>query len=273
MPGEVVTVFLLQLDVLPIMPGDDAATTLGAAPAGHWLRVLVDRGIVERQLFARGDVPHGDENDLPLDSDVALAGVIQEHHHHLELAIRLTEKQRELFEDREHGGFFSSAAGDGSLVLRVKEDYDGAEPSGNSITALNLLRLAQITGRAEFRESAERLIAAFRSRLSAAPMAVPQMLVAYEFLLSEPRQIVIAGGRGAPDTSALLETVFREFVPNRVLLLVDSAETQHGEGRALAAPGLAAMHPLDGRAAAYVCRNYACRLPVCDTGELAKLLQ
>jgi uncharacterized protein len=188
---------------------------------------------------------------------------------HLELAIRLTEKQRDLFEDLGQGGFFSTAADDGDLVLRVKEDYDGAEPSGNSVAALNLLRLAQITGRAEFRESAERLIAAFRSRLSAAPMAVPQMLVAYEFFLSEPRQIVIAGERGAGDTSALLETVFRHFIPNRVLLLVDSDETR----RALEAPEVAAMHPLDGRAAAYVCRNYACQLPVCDTGELAKLLQ
>ncbi|HLI85459.1 MAG TPA: thioredoxin domain-containing protein [Bryobacteraceae bacterium] len=188
---------------------------------------------------------------------------------HLELAVRLTEKQRELFEDAGGGGFFSTAAGDGSLVLRVKEDYDGAEPSGNSVAALNLLRLWQITGRAGFRESAEKLMAAFHPHLSAAAMAVPQMLVAHEFLLSEPRQIVIAGRRGAPDTNALLETVFRRFLPNRVLLLADPAETQP----ALAAPELAAMHPLDGRAAAYVCRNYACQLPVCDTGELAKLLQ
>src|SRR5205085_12437258 len=104
--------------------------------------------------------------------------------HYLELAVRLTEKQRELFEDTQNGGFFSTAAGDGSLVLRVKEDYDGAEPSGNSAAALNLLRLAQITGRADFRDSAERLLAAFGSRLSVAPMALPQMLVACDFRLN-----------------------------------------------------------------------------------------
>jgi uncharacterized protein len=196
----------------------------------------------------------------------------QSDRRHLELAIRLTEKQHELFEDGEHGGFFSTAAGDGNLVLRVKEDYDGAEPSGNSVAALNLLRLAQITGRAEFRDSAERLIAAFRSRLSTAAMAVPQMLVAYEFLLSEPRQIVIAGERDAPDTVALRDMVFRHFVPNRVLLLVDS-QAQQATRPAMEAPELAGMHPLDGHAAAYVCRNYSCQLPVCDTDELAKLLQ
>jgi uncharacterized protein len=190
---------------------------------------------------------------------------------HLDLAIRLSEKQRELFEDAGQGGFYSSGESDASLVLRVKEDYDGAEPSGNSVAALNLLRLAEITGRAEFRISAERLITAFESRISAVPMATPQMLVAYEFLLSEPRQIVIAGVRDAPDTRNLLETVYTRFVPNRVVLLVDSEETR----RALAegAPAVGAMTARNGRATAYVCRNYACQLPVSDAAELAELLQ
>jgi len=190
---------------------------------------------------------------------------------YLDLAIRITEKQRELFEDRQDGGFFSAAEGDSSLVLRVKEDYDGAEPSGNSVAALNLLRLAQITGHTDFRESAERLFAAFGSRLSAAPMAIPQLLVAYDFLLSEPRQIVIAGERGAPDTQALLRTVHTRFVPNRVVLLVDSEETR--ASLAAGVPAVAAMTKVDGRAAAYVCQNYACQLPVTDAGQLAELLQ
>ena len=190
---------------------------------------------------------------------------------YLDLAIRITEKQRELFEDRQDGGFFSAAEGDSSLVLRVKEDYDGAEPSGNSVAALNLLRLAQITGHTDFRESAERLFAAFGSRLSAAPMAIPQLLVAYDFLLSEPRQIVIAGERGAPDTQALLRTVHTRFVPNRVVLLVDSEETR--ASLAAGVPAVAAMTKVDGRAAAYVCQNYACQLPVTGAGQLAELLQ
>jgi uncharacterized protein YyaL (SSP411 family) len=190
---------------------------------------------------------------------------------HLELAIRLTEKQSELFEDRQQGAFFSAAESDSSLVLRVKEDYDGAEPSGNSIAALNLLRLAQITGRAEFREAAERLIAAFGPRLSAMPVAVPQLLVACEFFLSEPRQIVLVGDRGAADTRALLRTLYARFVPNRIALLVDSEETR--DALAAGVPALGAMTRLDGRAAAYVCRNYTCQLPVSEAGPLAELLQ
>jgi len=189
---------------------------------------------------------------------------------HLELAVRLAEKQRELFEDRQSGGFFSAAEGDPSLVLRVKEDYDGAEPSGNSVAALNLLRLAQVTGRADFRESAERLIAAFSPRLAAAPVATPQMLVACEWLLGEPRQIVIVGDRDAGDTAALLHTLYTHFVPNRVVLLLDSEESRKALSSSVSA--LAGMTKLDGRAAAYVCRDYTCQLPVSEPEQLARLL-
>ncbi len=184
----------------------------------------------------------------------------------LRLAIELTEGMRERFEDAEHGGFFSSPAGDANLVLRVKDDYDGAEPSGNSVALLNLLRLAQFTNRDDFRQSAARLLAAFEKRLSLAPSTLPQMLAACEFLLSHPRQIVIAGERGAPDTQALAQVAHARFQPNRVLLLND-AETVAG------IPELAAMTPVGGRAAAYVCRDYACQLPVSEPAALAELLQ
>ncbi len=190
---------------------------------------------------------------------------------HLELAIRLSEKQSELFEDRQQGAFFSTTAGDSSLVLRVKEDYDGAEPSGNSVAAGNLLRLAQITGRAEFPVSVDKLFAAFGSRLSTAPMAIPQMLAACELQLNEPRQIIIAGDRDAADTRALLQTVHARFVPSRILLLIDSEETRNA--LSAGAPAVASMHKLNGRAAAYVCRNFTCQLPVSEAAALAELLQ
>jgi uncharacterized protein YyaL (SSP411 family) len=189
----------------------------------------------------------------------------------LELAIRLTEKQMELFEDREQGAFFASAAGDASLVMRVKEDYDGAEPSSNSVTAMNLLRLARFTNRSGFRESAERTLAAFASRLAAAPATLPQMLAACEWLLGEPREIILVGGRDDADTQALLRTLHSRFVPNRVAMLVDSPETR----RALAAgiPSIEFMEKMDGRASAYVCRDYTCQLPVTEARKFAELIQ
>ena len=190
---------------------------------------------------------------------------------HLELAILLTEKQRELFEDPANGGFFSSAEGDASLLLRVKDDYDGAEPSGNSVVAMNLLRLSQMANRADFRQSAERTLAAFEPRLGAAVMALPQMLAACEYLLSEPRQIVIVGEKDGADTRALLDALHSRFVPDRIVLLVDSAETR----RVLSAgiPAVASMETAGGRASAYVCRNYTCQLPVSEPDRLIELIQ
>ncbi|HEY1183840.1 MAG TPA: thioredoxin domain-containing protein [Bryobacteraceae bacterium] len=188
----------------------------------------------------------------------------------LEWAVRLAEKQSTLFEDPA-GGFFQSAAGDASLVLRLKEDYDGAEPSGNSIAILNLLRLAQITGRADFRASAERALAAFAPRLASVPVALPAMLTACEFYLAEPRQIVIVGPRDSAGTRALLRAFHARFVANRIVLLVDSEETRRALARGI--PTIESMQPAGGIPSAYVCRNYACQLPVTEAAQLTELLQ
>jgi uncharacterized protein YyaL (SSP411 family) len=179
--------------------------------------------------------------------------------------VKLTEKMRELFEDP-LGACFSSTAGDASLVLRVKEDYDGAEPSGNSVAVMNLLRLARMTNRAEFREAAERSFAAFGTRLSHAPVAIPQMLAACEFALGEPREIVFAGEQGSPALNALLRELHRRFVPNKVVLRAEP-------GLSGWIPGIESMTAPAGGAGVYVCRNYACQLPVSEPARFAELIQ
>jgi uncharacterized protein YyaL (SSP411 family) len=185
---------------------------------------------------------------------------------HLRLALGLTETMRVLFEDPASGAFFSSPAGDSSLVLRVKEDYDGAEPSGNSVAALNLLRLSRMTNRPDFAASAQRTFAAFGSRLQHAPMAVPQMLVACEFALAEPREIIFAGDPAGAALRPLVEELRRHFLPNRVVLLADPA-------LAGSIPGIEAMVPGDTGGRVYVCRNYTCQLPVSAAAEFAELIQ
>ncbi len=189
----------------------------------------------------------------------------------LEWAVRLAEKQSALFEDSAGAAFFHSAAGDSSLVLRLKEDYDGAEPSGNSVAILNLLRLAQFTGREDFRASAERALAAFATRLTRVPVALPAMLTACEFYLAEPRQIVIVGPRDASGTRALLRAFHARFVANRIVLLVDTEETRRALVRGI--PAIESMQPAVGRPSAYVCRNYTCQLPVTEVAQLTELLQ
>jgi hypothetical protein len=139
------------------------------------------------------------------------------------------------------------------------------------VAILNLLRLAEMTGRPEFRHSAERALAAFAPRLAEIPLALPQMLAASEFYLGEPRQIVLAGERNGDDTKALIRALHTRFVPNHIVLLVDSEESR----KALAAgiPAIESMGTLDGRAAAYVCRNYTCQLPVVEAEQFIELLQ
>jgi uncharacterized protein len=190
------------------------------------------------------------------------------HLPYLQAAIRLTEKQLELFEDKSGGGFFSTAVGDASLVMRMKDDYDGAEPSGNSVTACNLLRLAQMTDRKDFREASDRLLRAFAPRIGAQPVTAPQMLAAYEFSLSKPKQVVLVGREGLP---ALLHELNSRFLPHKIVLLVDGEESR----KALSAylPVIETMTEKDGKATAYVCENYACQLPTADPKKFAELLQ
>jgi hypothetical protein len=154
--------------------------------------------------------------------------------------------------------------------MRIKEDYDGAEPSGNSIAVLNLLRLAQVTGRQDFRASAARALEAFGSRMVAAPVGVPQMLVAYEFSISKPKQIVLVGERDAPDMRQLLAEIHARFVPNRIVLLVNR-ESRPALARYL--PIVAEMTAIGGQATAYVCEDYACKLPTADAAAFGQLIQ
>jgi uncharacterized protein YyaL (SSP411 family) len=189
----------------------------------------------------------------------------------LELAGRLSDKMLELFEDGANGAFFSTGPDDASLVMRIKEDYDGAEPSGNSVAVLNLLRLAQMTGNPRYRESADKALEAFASRINTTPHAVPQMMVAFAFSIAKPRQVILAGRRSAPDTLDLVRELHRRFLPDKVALLV--AEDESRAKLAANLPAIEGMHMVNGKATAYVCENYACQLPVSDVAQLAELLR
>jgi uncharacterized protein len=188
----------------------------------------------------------------------------------LRLAEQLQATQDRLFWDEKNGGYFTSAGDDPSILLRLKEDNDNAEPAPSSIAALNLLRLAQIRDAKELRERAKKTIAAFSASLNHFPSAMPQMLVALDFCLTKPRQIIIAGQPDATDTRALLEETRRHYLPSTIVLLADGGEGQ----KYLAAKleEMKGMRPVDGKAAAYVCENFTCKAPVTSPEELRRLL-
>jgi len=185
-------------------------------------------------------------------------------------AIALQDKQNDLFWDADDGGYFSTAGKDDTILLRMKEIYDGAEPAPNSVALLNLSRLAQMTDNAEYRAKADKTLAAFRRTLTTAPHAMPRMMSAFDYHRGKPSQLVIAGQPGAADTEALLKAVHERFIPNKIVLLADGGKGQAELARRL--PFLRDLQPLDGTATAYVCENYACKLPVTDAGALREQL-
>jgi len=188
----------------------------------------------------------------------------------LSWAVHLQEKQDELFWDSSVGGYFATSGKDPSLLLRMRDDYDGAEPAANSIAAMNALRLWQVTDRQEWRQKADKTFAAFASRLRTAPESLPQLVVAMDFSFSKPKQIVIAGAPQAADTRALLRLVHERFIPNKILLLADGAAGQEQLAQWL--PFVKFVRQKEGRATAYICENYVCKLPTSDPKVVARLL-
>jgi len=198
----------------------------------------------------------------------------------VKFAIELQGMQDDLFYDEKNGGYFSTSGKDKSVVLRMKDDNDSAEPAASSIAALNLLRLAQFRDDKKLDERARKTIGAFAPTLSHFASAMPQMLVALEYSLAKPRQIVIAGkidplkdGFAVANNNAtktLLAELHRHFLPNKILMLADGAEGQKFFAEKNEAIG--AMTPIDSKPAAYVCENFICKAPVTNPKALRDLL-
>jgi hypothetical protein len=182
---------------------------------------------------------------------------------YLEFAIALAETLLAKFYDRDEGGFWQSPAGASDLILRVKEDYDGAEPSGNSVAILALLKLGAITDRKEFREAAEKSLRLFSERLRKTPQAVPYMLLGLDFSMEEPRRVVIAGDATTPGGTALLRAGHAVYQPNRVVLSTTGPVE----------PFAKTLPAKDGRATVYLCTGTACQPPTHDPAKVKEMLK
>jgi uncharacterized protein len=197
-----------------------------------------------------------------------LAGVIDSYEatlkpEHLEFAIALAESMLARFHDSESGGFWQSTGDAKDLILRVKDDYDGAEPSGNSVAAFSLLKLAAITERKDFRAAADQSLRLFSDRLQQLPQAVPYLLSALDFSLEEPRRAVLAGDGSSADGRKLLQAAHLVYQPNKVVLgTTGSVE-----------PFAKTLKPKDSRPTAYVCTGTACLPPTHDPSKLKSLLR
>ncbi len=185
---------------------------------------------------------------------------------YLEEAVTLQDSMIDLFSDEAHGGFFLSGKENEELIVRSKEAYDGALPSGNSVAASNLVRLGRMTGRTDWEERAERTFQAFASSVVQYPAGFTQFLAAIDFMIGPSREVVIAGARNDETTQRMLRETQRLFLPNKVLLW--NGDGEGGERLGALAPHLSSMLPVDGRPTAYLCEQYACEQPLADPEEL-----
>ncbi len=188
----------------------------------------------------------------------------------LEQALRLTALMERHFADELHGGYYYAAHDGEALFMREKDIYDGAMPSGNSVAAHNLLRLARLTGDPTWERKAMKLFKAFAGQVRQAPQAHTHLLCALDYALAPGREVVIAGDPADPRTQAMLRAALASFRPDLTLLL--NSPGPAGERLRGLAPYTRGMDPVGGAPAAYVCQNHACQRPVTTVEELNALL-
>jgi uncharacterized protein YyaL (SSP411 family) len=190
----------------------------------------------------------------------------------LHWAFQLQGIQDELFRDASDGGYFDSGRDDPNVLVRLKEDYDGAVPAASSVAGFNLLRLGRMLGRSELEEAGRKTIEAFSAQWNKAPQAMPFMLTALDFAVKPSREIVLNGGFGQPEFEALRGEVNHRFLPDAVTVYAISAQTvPEGLFAGIAAESLVVSGESE-IPMARVCQGFACRLPVSVAGDLGGLL-
>jgi uncharacterized protein YyaL (SSP411 family) len=177
---------------------------------------------------------------------------------HLKEAIRLVDLMVDLFWDDDEGALFYTAVDSEKLLIRRKEIYDGAIPSGNSVASLNFLRLWRITARADYGEKAEKILRAFSGQVASHPSAYTQLMSSVDFNLGPSYEVVISGKSGSVDTRSMIRALQSEYIPNKVVIFRPTGkESDITE----IADYTANQTDIDGQATAYVCQNFACKRP------------
>jgi uncharacterized protein len=190
---------------------------------------------------------------------------------YLKWAIELNELMLHHFWDDQAGGFYFTPDDGEALIVRKKEIYDGATPSGNGVAMLNLLRLSRLTGNAVLEEKAAATGQAFSTHIKQIPSAYTQFLVSADFAVGPSHEVVIVGERNHPRTMDMIKTIQSVYVPNKVVILKPS-DASSPEIEDLA-PFVKNYPAHDGKPMAYVCVSNSCGQPTADVDEMLKLLR
>ena len=177
----------------------------------------------------------------------------------LEFAVALADSMISKFYDAGNGGFYQSAPGESDVILRMKEIYDGAEPSGNSAAVISLLRLAVITGRGDFKDAAEKTLRLFAAQLNSAPQIAPNLLVGLDMFLHEPTRVAVAGPRLR--SGGVLSLIHSVSQPNKVVCGVEGPVDAFTKSL-----------PLSEKPLVYLCAGTACQPPTDDPEKVMEKL-
>lgn len=188
---------------------------------------------------------------------------------YLKTALELNNQMIDYFWDEKGGGLFFSGERNEKLIARTKEIYDGAMPSGNSVALLNILRLGRMTGNGELEKISEQIIKSFGETINQHPSGYTQFLCGLDFALGPTKEIVIAGEPDMNDTKQILREIGKRFLPRKVLLLHSMKDKSLEE----IAKFVKEQNPINGRATAYICENYACKTPATDINTIIQLLE
>ena len=184
----------------------------------------------------------------------------------LEFAIELNDITVDKFYDNENGGFFDVGSEIKDVILKTKDTYDGAEPAGNSIQIMNMLRLGYMTDNKDLIEKAEQSLKLFSYDINRLPFSSPQMLCALSFILNSPKEIIITGELKNEKTKELMNCVDQLFIPNKV-------ELHSTDELAKISPFIKNLVSDNNESKVYVCENYQCNLPTDETEKLRELLK
>ena len=190
---------------------------------------------------------------------------------YLRRAIELNSLMLKEFWDDQSGGLFFTAENQSDLLVRSKEIYDGAVPSGNSVAAFNLLRIGRLTSNPDLEEKARAIGAAFSKQVNLAPLGYTQLLSGLLFSKGPTYEVVLTGERDAEDTKAMISALRRGYYPNKVSLFRPAADQERSIVKL--SPFTEFQTPIDGKATAYVCRDYTCSAPTTDIDEMLKHLE
>ena len=184
---------------------------------------------------------------------------------YLKNAIQLSDIMVSEFWNESSGGFYLGSDQTEKLIVRAMTGYDGAIPSGNSIAAMNLLKLTRITGEIKWAEMADKTFKVFSNEINRAPSGYTSMVTAFLFEYDHPKEIVVVGSGSDPATQDALTRMKSEYIPGKILLFKDT--DQLSPALSPLAKWTATQETIGDKVTFYVCQDFACKIPTTDIKE------